>query len=151
MVFVKESERRKARYKKLKLANLCVRCAEPIKIGQVRCDKCNKKHNIDNKTSDVKLKKETFEAYGGSRCSCLGCNEHRLEFLQLDHIDGNGNQHRKQINSKGGKSTYRWLRKNNFPPGYRVLCANCNSAFGVYGKCPHQDEIAILSYCDDGF
>jgi len=21
---------------------------------------------------------------------------------------------------------YRWLRDNDFPPGYRVLCANCN-------------------------
>jgi hypothetical protein len=29
------------------------------------------------------------------------------------------------------------LRKNNHPPGYRVLCFNCNFAIYHLGSCPH--------------
>lgn len=31
-----------------------------------------------------------------------------------------------------------WLRRNNYPNGFQVLCHNCNMAKGFYGKCPHQ-------------
>jgi len=33
---------------------------------------------------------------------------------------------------------YSWLKKNNFPKGFQVLCMNCNFAKGKLGKCPHQ-------------
>jgi hypothetical protein len=33
---------------------------------------------------------------------------------------------------------YIWLRQRDWPPGYRVLCVNCNFAIGHFGKCPHQ-------------
>jgi len=32
---------------------------------------------------------------------------------------------------------YEYLKSNNYPLGYRVLCMNCNFAIGVYGYCPH--------------
>jgi hypothetical protein len=35
---------------------------------------------------------------------------------------------------------YHYLRKHNYPPGFRVLCHNCNMAFGHFGRCPHEDE-----------
>jgi hypothetical protein len=56
------------------------------------------------------------------------------EFLTMDHINGGGNQHRKKIK----ESIYRWLYHNNFPSGFRVLCANCNMSYGLFGYCPHK-------------
>jgi hypothetical protein len=46
-----------------------------------------------------------------------------IDCLTVDHIDGGGSRHRKQI---GNGHTYRWLKKHNYPSGYQVLCFNCN-------------------------
>ena len=36
-----------------------------------------------------------------------------------------------------GSKFLRWLKANNFPSGFRVLCHNCNLAIGLYSQCPH--------------
>jgi hypothetical protein len=64
-------------------------------------------------------------------CSC--CNEVLIEFLVLDHIQGGGSEHRREV----GPHMYEWAINNNFPDMFRVLCNNCNMSFGVYGYCPH--------------
>lgn len=85
-----------------------------------------------------------IEAYGG-KCSC--CGESREPFLVIDHVNGDGNNHRRSIqpNSNGrpvaGFLTYRWLRINGYPEGFQVLCANCNMA-KERGTCPHQIDNA---------
>ena len=76
-----------------------------------------------------------IEHYGG-KCAC--CGESRYEFLAIDHINGDGNEHRKKIGN--GSCIVGWLIKNNFPEGFRILCHNCNASFGLYGYCPHQKE-----------
>jgi len=38
---------------------------------------------------------------------------------------------------------YRWLKQNNFPEGFRVLCINCNFSLGIYGYCPHEKQKTI--------
>lgn len=78
---------------------------------------------------------EAFSHYGGEKCAC--CGETQFEFLTIDHMEGNGNKHRKNINIRGGHNFYSWLRQNNWPPGYQVLCFNCNQAKGFFGRCPH--------------
>ena len=93
------------------------------------------KMNIYRKKHIVKLKEETFAAYGGRFCRC--CGEAEPLFLSIDHIDGNGNEHRRSLGNSGGKDFYTWLRKNGYPEGYQVLCFNCNLAKGHYGICPH--------------
>lgn len=85
-----------------------------------------------------RLRIMTLEAYGGTPPKCACCSEHALEFLTLDHVAGGGNADRKANGHKGGTAQYRALRKNGFPPGFRVLCWNCNSAIGIHGYCPHQ-------------
>ena len=60
-----------------------------------------------------------------------------MEFLQIDHIDGGGTKHRREI---GVGMLYKWLRRNNYPAGFQTLCANCNFAKGRYGKCPHENK-----------
>lgn len=52
------------------------------------------------------------------------------------HVNGGGKQHRLEVGF--GQVFYRWLKKNDYPEGYQVLCHNCNLAKGFYGTCPHQ-------------
>ena len=90
------------------------------------------------KTWRVKLKLETLKQYGEC-CQC--CGESWPVFLSIDHIDGNGAAHRKSIGGKwmrGGGKFYIWLKQRGFPPGYQVLCLNCNRAKHDKGVCPHQ-------------
>jgi hypothetical protein len=84
-----------------------------------------------------KYRQEAFDAYGGA-CTC--CGENRYEFLTIDHPDGGGRRERKSLSIFGAAGFARWLAKQGYPPGYRVLCHNCNSAYGYYGYCPHQDH-----------
>lgn len=77
-----------------------------------------------------------LQHYGGHKPRCKCCGEYRYEFLALDHIDNNGNKHRKTLGNVGTQF-YRWLIKNKFPTNLQVLCHNCNVAKGLYGKCPH--------------
>ena len=68
------------------------------------------------------------------RCVCCGENI-GIEILTIDHIKG-----RKKGDNRTGEQLYRYLKKNDFPEGYQVLCFNCNAAKGVFGVCPHQEK-----------
>jgi hypothetical protein len=82
-----------------------------------------------------RLKLKIIEEYGGK---CVCCGENRFEFLTIDHINGDGKQHRKEL---GANMLYNWLKKNNFPKdNFQLLCMNCNFAKGHFGKCPHEIE-----------
>lgn len=77
--------------------------------------------------------------YGGNPPKCKCCGELFLEFLAIDHINGQGNKLRKEKKYGSGGRLYFWLIKNNFPEGFQILCHNCNLAKGFYGYCPHNE------------
>lgn len=79
-----------------------------------------------------------FRHYSGGDPKCACCEEPNLVFLVIDHIEGGGNEHRKQTRTRGGYSFYLWLIREGFPEGFRVLCHNCNMATGTLGYCPHK-------------
>lgn len=83
--------------------------------------------------ADERKKREMVICHYGGCCDC--CGEDRYEFLSVDHIDGGGGKHREEI----GNHIIRWLIKNNYPDGFRILCHNCNQALGHYGYCPHEE------------
>lgn len=92
-----------------------------------------KKRKAICKNYKAELKKEVITALGGE-CAC--CGEKRIEFLQVDHINGGGAKHRKLV--KG--DVYIAIRRENYPVDiYRVLCCNCNFSMGMYGYCPHNN------------
>jgi len=83
-----------------------------------------------------KLRVEVLNKYSGGSPQCACCKDTNMEFLVIDHVNGGGNLEREVV-GWGGRF-YHWLKKQGYPTGYRVLCANCNSALGAYGRCPHQ-------------
>lgn len=141
----------KLRYNR-KANNLCS-CGRTPLPGLGYCNVCQKKglqrynnlfknniewQNKNNKESKVKrdkLKIEVMLHYGG-KCTC--CEETHMEFLTIDHIIPV-----KTLDSKpkhrSGTFLYRWLKRNNYPDGYRVLCLNCNFSLGHYDYCPHKE------------
>jgi len=73
----------------------------------------------------------------GNICAC--CGESTPEFLTLDHIHGGGTKHRRVAG--GNQSVYREVLAEGIPKEkYRLLCMNCNFAFGHWGKCPHANK-----------
>ena len=90
--------------------------------------------------SIAKLKNDVLNAYG-TVCAC--CGEEDIRFLTVDHINNDGAAHRKSLtgtNKAAGHNIYRWLRQNNYPPGFQILCMNCNAGrHWNGGECPHKD------------
>ncbi len=134
-----------AKYQRLrhsrKAGGLCVRCGKANDARTVRCNSCKQKAKDNNaklwRKYNRELKIEVMEHYGGCRCAC--CGETTIEFLQIDHVNGNGSKHRKEIG--GGNKMYKWLKRNGYPSGFQVLCANCNFAKGKNGICPHKRRL----------
>lgn len=105
-----------------------------------KCIICvRKEQNRRNRADAGKLRLKCLHAYSSNppKCQCPGCQENHLEFLTIDHIHGGGGKHRASI---PGNNLYRWLARNNFPEGFRVLCWNCNASRGKYGYCPHEKQ-----------
>jgi len=111
---------------------------------QILCSNCNIKKLKEvyklkgdkwkfQKSYNQRLKIKALKHYSSEvKCDC--CNEGDIDVLTIDHINGGGRKHRKEVNG----SIYKWLIDNNFPEEYRVLCHNCNQSYGHRGYCPHQ-------------
>jgi hypothetical protein len=104
------------------------------------------KYNAYRRDIYQKIKQEMITAYGG-KCQCPGgCDIVEPKFLSLDH-EGCGTRQKKRTldirNGKklGGYNLYLELKKQGWPQeGRRLLCQNCNCAWGFYGNCPHTEK-----------
>ena len=98
-------------------------------------------HNAIQKAYGNRVKALVMNKYGGQFCQC--CGESNMKFLTIDHIYGGGTKHRQETH--GGRDFYIWLKKNGFPPGFQVLCYNCNCGRGKNGgECPHKEVLREL-------
>ncbi len=149
----------KDRYHRLKSEGLCVNCGlrSPIR-NTVHCDFCmepkrlyqrkmHESRKFEARARQKELKERALEAYGGPQCQC--CGESYLAFLTIDHQNGDGARHRRQI---GHHNLYTWLKSNQYPQdlGLRVLCLNCNYARRFGRHCPHTDEEDLEYDCSVG-
>ena len=130
----REKSRKMSReWRNRKIAN-----GTPEEVAALRAAESEK-----TKRAQAVCRDQVFTAYGGYRCNC--CGENEPMFLSIDHVDNNGAQERKSGQYSGsGYSFYRWLRKTGFPPGYQVLCMNCQ--VGKHkngGVCPHQTSSTL--------
>ena len=76
-----------------------------------------------------KLRRDVVEGYG-ARCACCGTTY--FDHLTIDHIAGGGNVERR---TSSNRTLHSRLRREGYPPGYQVLCWNCNWAKHRLGKC----------------
>ena len=151
------------RYDQLSAAGVCYGCRKrKVSRSHKLCPSCRENRrdyyhkNGDRNRQDSKDRKHldkiaAFDAYGGAVCKC--CGETGLDFLSIDHVNGDGAAHREEIaghrrsTSKtfAGHQMYRWLRLHNYPPGFQVLCMNCNFAKGHFGQCPHERKLRVVA------
>ncbi len=157
----------KERRENLKQQGLCINCGkQPPQINKVKClscleaarQSCRKYNQTNPKAKEVKrrwkanpqsqaknretrkrwrleLKYKVIRSFGG-KCEC--CQEDRLPFLQIDHVNKDGKKHRTEI----GRSVklFKDMLKNPTRHKLRVLCANCHFAITNLGTCPHKEH-----------
>jgi hypothetical protein len=129
----KNREKRNAAYKEYAKQHPAI-----VRAAQKRWDERNPEYRA-RKVAEYRARDRdaAFMAYGGFRCAC--CGEMQPMFLTIDHVNNDGAMHRKIVGGKGGSSFFQWLRRNKYPPGFQVLCRNCNWGKHVNGGvCPHQ-------------
>lgn len=130
---------------------LCARCRPPVTKACIQCGvqfvgSMEQRRYCSPKCRDIGLKVKrdeawkaqrlaALQAYGGPVPACSCCGESILIFLSLDHVNGGGGKQRKEM---GGGGFWTWLRRNGYPPGFQVLCHNCNLGRQINGGiCPH--------------
>lgn len=103
---------------------------------------CKECHNKRSRERHHRYKIEALRHYSGGVPSCSCCGELHVEFLSFDHVEGGGSHHRRTVKSTTDMAY--WLRKQGYPPGYRVMCMNCNTSLGFHGYCPHSRSITTV-------
>jgi len=137
--------------------NICRECRKPkppVMPGNgTICHGCNIKNTAwRNSQPEARAKRSKRQAerrefvithYGG-KCNC--CQESRLIFLQIDHINDDGYLHRKTFKGVIHKWIHgQWRKTGIWPDGFQILCANCHMAKTNFGRCPCQDNVASRS------
>lgn len=120
---------------------ICQKCLSPAVKDHKHCRPCMDKLCCVVKNRIRALKARVIAHYG-NKCSC--CGESLFEFLSIEHKDGGGTKHRKELG--GGSAVYRWIVRHDFPDNYTVLCFNCNCSKGFNGYCPHE-FLRVAHYC----
>jgi len=84
------------------------------------CHRCMAEWQLD-------IKQQCLDHYGAA---CANCDISLPHFLAFDHINGGG---RAEQRSGRDASLPKWLKRHNFPAGFRTLCHNCNGAVYHFG------------------
>ena len=138
----------RARRARLRVQRKCIQCAMDAPVGLWGlCPTCYTKNtNFNPKRFEYgatyrrKLKLAALDAYGGRQCKC--CAESIIDMLTIDHIENGGAKHRQAI-GKPGNAFYKWLKANDYPEGFQILCWNCNWGKRMYGVCPHESLVYV--------
>ena len=106
------------------------------------------KFKASQRRSYEAIRLECFQQYGPEIPECRCCGETMIDFLHLDHKDGDGAAHRRLLKEQtgrtilGGTALYYYLKAAGWPnnPPFQVLCANCNLGKRIGKYCPHELE-----------
>ena len=120
---------RPCRNKKTREQGRCYHCYK--QKNECQCKIAKSKRSVTKRLQDKEL---VIKHYGG-KCQCPGCEENRLPFLTIDHINGDGSNHRK-LNKHANSNIWEVVIKENFPETYQVLCWNCNCSKSQSSVCP---------------
>lgn len=95
-----------------------------------------------------KMRYDCLSHYAGGTPACKCCGEAEILFLHIDHVNGDGADHRRALKAEigyypGGNNLPYWLKKNGYPEGFQVLCANCNLGKRIAKDCPHALKLQV--------
>jgi len=123
-----------------KSQGLCTQCGKNKALeNKVNCSFCKVRTAQNAIKRRLKERELVFSHYG---TICVCCFDSTFELLTIDHINNDGNIHRKELNNEGGEHFYRWLIRNNFPKGFQTLCWSCNVGKRLgKGICPHLKNV----------
>jgi hypothetical protein len=92
-----------------------------------------KRESTNRRRNDVFL--EALQHYSNGKNCCYCCGESVIRLLCLDHINGGGNKHKREVK---WTRLYQWAKQNGWPPILRVACHSCNIGAHLNGgACPH--------------
>ena len=148
--YMREYKRRRRHGTQAKIAaGLCTRsdCTNPADEGKKSCSPCRERekkrqsasstYNARHKAMRDRIKAACLDHYGRA---CVCCTQTCDALLTIDHEDGSGSRHKTEGGTRRrGHSLYSWLRRREFPEGFRTLCHTCNFTLGHFGYCPHGD------------
>lgn len=145
--------------KKRLAAGLCKACGryKLAAISSSRCRRCLKneadnaflrnqsdavkQHNRDTMRAWYqRLRLQVIDHYTNGTRKCMCCGYSGAEFLTIDHVGNDGNDHRHNSGIKPGVKLFKYIINNNYPSTFQILCWNCNCAKAYYGNgvCPHK-------------
>jgi len=112
---------------------------ERLRETQKRWRDSNKEARRESRRRYVQnLKDQVYAVYGRS-CTC--CGEDNPKLLTIDHVNGGGGEHRRQLGSS--VMVLLDIIKRGFPDEFQVLCFNCNLGRSLNGGvCPHEEAVA---------
>ena len=102
-------------------------------------ERYNQYHKEDMRKRSSELKKKVLTYYGNGKLACVRCGFSDIRALSIDHLHGNGAEHRRKIGNKFGTKFYSWLKVQGFPEGYQTLCMNCQF-IGLIEEPFHKDR-----------
>jgi 5-methylcytosine-specific restriction endonuclease McrA len=101
------------------------------------CQVCLDNNKKKEKLRYSLLRSEVIKEYGG-HCTC--CGKDNSKYLQLDHINNDGKEHRLELSGAQKGGMYAWAKRNNFPAILQLLCADCHQAKTSHGGCTIWDH-----------
>lgn len=96
------------------------------KLSEQRRKRKEERYKVDL-AGRKRLKVEVLGFYSNGVPKCAHCETEELVVLCLDHVNGGGRREREKVGIGGGINFLRWLKLQDYPLGYQVLCYNCNA------------------------
>ena len=85
----------------------------------------NREFKNNSESARRKIDRRTaLETYSDGKPHCIYCGETIEVFLNIDHIHGKKSW--KHSRDDTGHTLYTWLRQQDYPSGFQVLCYTCN-------------------------
>ena len=134
-----------AEYRKKNKDKIAENKAEYYKKNKDKIAEYYKKNKDKKAEYGKKIKKKVMNFYSSGEMRCRDCKEDILELLTIEHINGGGVKQRKEMRSH---NIYKWLIKENFPPGYAVLCIRCNWLKGKVSKERYEEILQEIKQRD---
>lgn len=137
---------------------LCIGCGKIPHPS--RCPDCLNKHKAYIKPTQARktrnrstskawrliLRLKAISHYSQSQYRCSCCGQSDVRFLQIDHVNNDGGEHRRSLGDRAAShQLYRWLELNGYPEGFQVLCSCCNMGKAIYGICPHKHPLGPIT------